>query len=446
MRVSLRKIIPWILGVLLLSWLYIAFYSIGGYQETLIPSGTETFTASFARVSYIIPVNEDVSFYDLVEENPISATVQITDTENGNVYQVDITDSFIHTNGYANKDNVYADGLPLELEEEHTYTIQYWATCDGQTLDDLSLALYGEQVSYRWLQVLVLVTVLVGAVGLYGALREGRAMIPAMLLLWISVYILYLYSMPLQMRDGEERAFARAYTVSNEMMGRETEDADGYVYVEDVGLRNNGYLVYDIPFYRFWSHIGADVDTSVAATGIYQDDGVRTLRTYVDAASISVARTVGVSYPLVYLAIAIACGVIGAIVIGVILCRCRNTSTRIRVVTIALFPSLFSVLQLHSGLMGLFRPLDAEYIWLQLDEILQRIVLYLDPADGKEYFISYVPCRATSYLITYVPLVVIGMFVYRRIRRQTISDGAERLALIAMAVGTVVNALLRLEM
>lgn len=446
MRVSLRKIIPWILGVLLLSWLYIAFYSTRGYQETLIPSGTDTFTASFARVSYIIPINEEVSYYDLVEENPISATVQITDTGNGNVYQVDITNSFIHTDGYANKDNVQADGLPLELEEGHIYTIQYWATCDEQTLDDLSFALYGERISYRWFQILVLVTVLMGVIGLYGALRVGKAIVPAMLLLWISVYVLYLYSMPLQMRDEEERAFARAYAVSNEMMGREAEDADGYVYVEDAGLRNNGYLVYDIPFYRFWSHVGADADTSVAATVIYQDDGVRTLRTYVDAAAITVARTVRVSYPLVYLAVATACGVIGTIVLGVILCRCKSASKRTRVMTVALFPSLFSMLQLHSGLTGLFRPLDAEYIWLQLDEILHRIALYLDPTSGKEYFISYVPCQATSYLITYVPLVVIGMFVYRRTRRQTISDRTERLALIAMTVATVVNALLRLEM
>lgn len=434
MRISVCKIWPWLLGVLLLLWLYIAYYSSTGYHEILIPSGETSFTASFSRVSEIIPINEDVSHYALVEDNPVSITIQLMDVEDGGMVRVDIVDSMIHTNGYANKDNIHADGLPLNLEPGHSYTVQYWAACNGQALDNLSIALYGERVSYRWLQLMVLVTVLIGAVGLYGALRAGKAMVPAMLLLWISVYVLYLYSMPLQLRDEEESAFARAYAVSNEMMGREAEDANGYVYVDDVGLRNSGYLVYDIPFYRFWSNIGAEPDASVAATVTYRDDGMRTLRTYVDAASITAARTLGVSYPLVYLAAAIARGVAGTVVLGVILFRCKRSSTRVRVMTVALLPSVISVIQMHCGVIGLLRPLESKQLWLRMDEILHRIILYLVPSDR------------TAYLITFVPLLIIGVFAYHDLHHQATSERAERMALSAMVVAVVVNALLRLKM
>lgn len=434
MRLSFRKICPWLIGALLLLWIYIAFYSKAGYQEMLIPSGTEVFTASFSRVSEIIPINEDVSQYALVEENTVSVTVELTDLADGTVHQVDIVDSAIHTDGYANKDNVHAEGLPIALEVGHTYAVQYRAVCNGQPLDDLSLAFYGEKVSYLWLIVVVLITLLAGIVGWLGSLRPGKGAVPAMLLLWCSVYVLYLLGMPLQLRNDEERAFARAYAVSNEMMGRETEDENGYVYVSDVGLRNSGYLSYDIPFYRFWSHIGDTADSSIAATVTYQDNGVRTPRTYIDAVMMTLARRMNVSYPLVYLAVAIGGGILGAIVLAIVLCCVKSVSSRIRVLCVALLPSVISVLQLHSGITGLFRPFESTYLWLQLDEILHRVVLYLDPSDG------------TSYIITFVPVAVIGMFVYRAVRRQTVSERMERLALFAMFLAVVVNSLLRLQM
>lgn len=433
MRLSFRKICPWLVGILLLLWIYIAFYSKAGYQETLIPYGTESFTASFSRVSEIIPINENVASYDLVETSPVSMTIQFTDLADGTVQQVNIVDSMIHTNGYANKDNVHADGLPLTLEVGHIYAVQYWAVCDGQTLENLSIALYGGKVSYRWLQAVLIITLLICGIGLFGVIRNAgnRQMILAALVLWVSIYVLYLLSMPLQMREEESCAFGRAYAVSNEIMGMDASDENGYVFVDDIGLRNNSYLVYDVPYYRFWSHIDANADMSRAATVTYQDDGVRTPRTYIDAAMITIARKMGLSYPLVYLAVAIGCGILGALALGVILYGVKSASIRVRVTCISLLPSIISILQLHSGIAGLVRPFESDLLWLQMDEILHRIILYVSPSDG------------TSYLITFVPLLVLGLIGWKDVHHQALPEQTEKTLLSAMTVATVASALLR---
>lgn len=434
MKWNLRKIWPWLVGILFLLWLYIAFYSAHGYQEMLIPDGTDRFTASFSRVSNIIPINEDVSRDARIEERETSLTIQFTDETDGTVSQVDLSDCHLHTNGYTSTDNVHAQNLPLTLVEGHTYTVQYWAVCDGESVEGLSLALYGDTVSYRWLQALILITVVIGAACVWQLLRSDRGMVPAMLVLWCSLYVLYLLGMPLQLRTEEETAFARAYAVSNEMMDLEAEDENSNVYMDDIGLRNSGYLSYAVPLYRFWSHIGADADTSRAATVTYQDDGARTPRTYVDAAAITVARRMGCAYPVVYLAGSLLTGLVGLLVLGILLARCKKSSTRMRVMTVATLPSIFTALQLHSGIVGLFRPLESNCAWLRIDEILRRVVLYVMPKDGK------------GLLITWVPIVVIGIFVWKDTHKETMPERCERALLTGMVLISVIAALLRLQM
>lgn len=433
MRWNVRKIWPWLLGVLFLLWLYIAFYSNRGYEELLIPAGTDQFTATFSRVSNIIPIHEDVSPELQVEGKDVAMTIQFTDMQDGTVIQADVSGN-IHTSGYTSTDNVHSDELPIELMEGHTYTVQYWALCEGQTLDDLSLALYGDTVSYRWLQVTILVIVLMGMGGLVWFLRDRKAMVPAMLLVWASLYVLYLLSMPLQLRTEEETAFARAYAVSNEMMGLEAEDAQGDVYMDDIGLRDSGYLSYEVPFYRFWSNIGSSADTSRAATITYVDDGSRTLRTYVDAAAITAARRLGISYPVVYLAGSILMGVLGLIVLTLVLTLCKNASRRVRILSVAVLPSLMTLLQLHSGLMGLFRSLESTLPWLQVDEILRRIVLYVESAELE------------AFLITWVPIVGLGMFAWSDVNKKTMPEQTERALLVGMVITSAITALLRLQM
>lgn len=420
------------LGIFFLLWLYIAFYSMHGYQEILIPKGTEQFTASFSQVSNIIPINEDVSQYALLEEKTLSLTIQFTDETDGSVSRVDIQDCNIHTDGYASTETVRSGDLPLMLEEGHTYSVQYWAVCEGQNIQGLSLALYGERVSYRWLQIAVLLVVLVGAVCLGAVLCGRRHMVVAMLLLWCSLYAIFLLSMPMQLREEERSAFGRAYAVSNEWMGVEPIDENGNVYMDDISLRNSGYLVYDVPFYRFWSHIGASADSSRAATVTYQDDGNRTVRTYMDAAAITAARSLGCSYPIVYLSGSLLMGILGLIILGILLVRCKTESARLRILSVAAVPSLVTVLQLHSGVSGLFRPLESTYPWLALDEIIRRAVFYITPGDGN------------AYLITCIPIAVLGLFLWKDAHKETMPIEHERALLAGMVIASVMSALLRL--
>lgn len=433
-RWNLHKLWPWLIGALILLWIYITLYSVHGVREILIPAGTDEFVASIPRIYNIIPINEDIAVDALVEEQSVSMTIQFTDQMDGSVTQVDLEDCDIHTNGYTSIDNVHTGDLPVELQEGHTYSIQYWAVCDGQMLDNLSLSLYGEDVSFLWLQVLLTVIVVIVAGCLYCIWKGQRHGVAAMLLLWCSLYLLYLLSMPLQLRGEEETSFARAYAVSNEMMGLEAANEDGYVYMDDQGLRDSGYLVYDVPYYRFCSNIGAAADASRSATVTYQDDGVRTLRTYVDAAAITLARGLGCSWPIVYLSGALLTGIIAVAAIGFILVRCKRESIRIRVLSIAMLPSLLTAMQLHSGMAGMLRPLHAEYSWLRLDEILRRLVLYLNATDGHEY------------LITYIPLIVLGIYLWNDLHKRTMPVQQERILLTGMTIAVAANALLRLQM
>lgn len=421
------------IGILILLWLYITFYSVHGYEEIFIPAGTDTFTASFSRISNIVPIDEKVSDYMLIEEQPVSMTILFTDEQDSSSYQVDLNDSHIHANGYADVDSIHTEDLPLELIEGHTYSVQYWAICDEQQIDSLSLALYGDETSFVWLQVTLFLLILMGAGCLWYIWHAHRHIVVAMLLLWSCLYIMFLFSMPLQLRENEQRAFARAYAVSNELMGKDTVDENGYVYMEDVGLRNSGYLVYDVPYYRFWSSIGTARGSDTAASVIYLDDGVRTPRTYVDAIAVTAARSLGCSWPVVYLAGALMTGVIALVVLCIVLLGCKKESIRIRVLTITMLPSLITALQLHCGFAGLLRPLDGDYSWQYLDEGIRRVILYLNAVDGNQY------------LITYVPIFVIGMFLWNDLHNKTMPVQRERTLLAGMVVAVVAAALLRLQ-
>lgn len=433
MNFSLRKIWPYLLGILFLLWLYIAFYSAKGYREVLIPAGAEEFTASFSQVSDIIPIAENVEQMDLVENMELSMTIQFTDEADGTTSRVDLQNAHIHVNGYTSVDNLVSGDLPLTLNVGHTYTVQYWAVCEGELVEGLSLALYGGPVTYWWLQITILIIVIVGTACLYRVLHGDRRETVAMLVLWCSLYVLYLLSMPLQLRDEEQTAFARSYAVSNEMMGCEVEDEDGYVYVDDIGLRNSGYLSYDVPFYRFWSNVNTKADTSRAATATYRDDGVRTPDTYYDAVAITVARQLGTSYPIIYLAGSLFAGAIALLVLGIVLARCKSVSTCYRVLSIAILPSLYSVLQLHSGLTGLFRSLESVYPWLELDEMIRRVILYITPTDGKDL------------MITWVPIAILGSYAWNDLHKETMPESREKALLTGMVIVSAMAALLRLN-
>lgn len=436
MKCRLSRIWPWLLGVFLLLWLYIAFYSSCGYEEVLIPVGTEEVTMPFSRISNILPIEEDVEAYVRVEENPVSMTITFTDVADGTVSQVTLENARIHVDGYTNVDNVQTPDLPLMLEAGHTYTVAYEAVCAEEPLEGLALAIYGDEISYLWMQVILLVTILIGAGGLFYVVRGGRHVVPAMLVVWCGLYVLYLLSTPIkpQLQEEEQRAFGRAYAVSNEMMGLEMSDENGNVYVDDLGLINSGYLSYDVPLYRFWSHIGASADTTRAATVTYQDDGVRTLRTYMDAAAITAARKAGCSYAMVYLVGSLVVGLFALVILGIILTVCKSASARIRVMAIAVLPSVFSAVLFHSGVAGWFRPIEQDYAWLWPDELIRRVVLYVTPYDSK------------AFLITWVPVVILGMFLWNDLHKKTMPIERESALLTGMVLISTVTALLRLQM
>lgn len=436
MKCKLSTIWPWLLGIFFVLWLYIAFYSACGYEEILIPVGTEQVTMPFSRISNILPIEEQVEEYARVEENSVSLTITFTDVADGTVSQVSLENARIHVDGYTNVDNVQTPDLPLMLEAGHTYTVEYEAVCAEEPLVGLAFSIYGDEISYLWMQSILLVVVLLGAGCLFYFNHGGKHVVPTMLLLWCALYVLYLLSMPIkpQLQEEEQQAFGRAYAVSNEMLGLDTTDEDGNVYVDDINLINSGYLSYDVPLYRFWSHIGSAAETTRAATVTYPDDGVLTPRTYLDAVAITAARRIGCSYSMVYLSGSLLVSIVVLAVFGIVLVRCRKESTRIRIMSVMVLPSVFSAILFHSGVEGLFRPIDQEYAWLWLDDVIRRVILYVTPYDSA------------ALIITWVPIVILGTFLWNDLHKKTMPIERERALLTGMVLVSAVTALLRLQM
>ena len=112
------------------------------------------------------------------------------------------------------------------------------------------------------------------------------------------------------MNEGmsERTAFAEAYAASNLLLGREAADADGYVYIEESGIRNMGYLSYAVPLHRFWSDMSSGNQREEGKiSSLYRMDrtgagqGGPSVLSYLDGAVIALLRRRKAPYQLIYL-------------------------------------------------------------------------------------------------------------------------------------------------
>ncbi len=295
--------------------LFLLFYALlflapqSGREEIIVEAGQESFEASLSRIEAVIPCNNDVKRQQLLDENGAEVTIVIRDAAGSEAARLTIADGELHTNGYNSTENLQAEGLPFTLEIGQTYYLEYEADCDGIPLTELSFALYGGEHRLPVLlgaALALLLCVLVifrfcGASDGEGCSARGYR------LLWLALTGIFLISIPKMNESASERtAFADAYAASNILLGKEAADADGYVYVEESGIRNMGYLSYSVPLHRFWSDWeSGNRREEGKISSLYRTDrtgaGSFTAFSFIDGALIALLRLWKAPYQLIYL-------------------------------------------------------------------------------------------------------------------------------------------------
>lgn len=255
-----KKIVAFvILFIMLLIWWRVEYKdSVTGYQEQVIEAGEQNFTASISDVRYIVMTNNDITLKDRLDEEDVSVGITIW-SDDGEYYDTTCVPFSIHTNGYTSTENTQFNDLPFTLTEGKQYNIAYSAQLsDGTAVDQLSFLLYGDSRSVdRHSLLLMLVIALIFALMIFTPWKfEIRFS-----LVWAMMLILTMVIMPGLMTDrgsesvladSERAAFANSYAMSSGLLGKDKVDNEGYVFIEESGIRNLGYTIYAVPLARFW--------------------------------------------------------------------------------------------------------------------------------------------------------------------------------------------------
>lgn len=300
-----RKLVLWIAAaILFLGFYWLLFLAtMNGAGAVIVEDGQNTFEAQFSHVAAVIPANNDVALQELLDENPSDVFIRIRNASGDQVAEISISGGDIHTNGYTSTENLQEEGGSFDLVPGESYTLEYSASCGETPLENLSFVLYSDQHKLLWVSGVLFLVIALLAFSFAGWLRSGQRKCRYLLLAYIAFLLLFGISSPkMNEQEAERTSFSNAYAVSSRILGREDVDADGYVYVEESGIRSMGYLSYAVPLNRFWSDWeSGDLRESGKISSLYQTDGRSNVLTYLDGAVIAAARKAGAPYQLVYL-------------------------------------------------------------------------------------------------------------------------------------------------
>ena len=255
-----KKIIVYlVLLVMLFIWWRVEYKdAVTGFYEQAIEAGELNFTASISDIRYIVLTNNDISLREELDAEAVSVSVTIW-SDDGEYYDATCQPLSIHTNGYTSTESTIFDDLPISLTEGKVYNIAYSAKLlDGTSLDQLSFLLYSDNRSVDRYSIILmfLIAVIFGLIIFKPFKFEVR-----FVLIWAMMLFLAMIVMPALMTergyesklaDSERTAFANSYSISSGLIGKDKVDADGYVYIEESGIRNIGYTTYRVPLIRFW--------------------------------------------------------------------------------------------------------------------------------------------------------------------------------------------------
>lgn len=359
MPVNLRYILLFLLAVCVLAGFW-AFYlfPLKGYQEMIVSSGQTVFTADFAHINAVIPCNNNVELGQLLDDEPVSVSVQIYSVNGDKTAEISEDGSYIHTNSYISTDQFVEEGVPFDLVPGGNYIIRYQASCGSVRLDDLSFSFCGEYSRIlRITGTAAMLCMFSGILLMAGTIIRGRKKFGKRLktteiltcsLIWMMTSGVFLISAPETIQSEEERtSFSNAYAISSVLLDRPCADGEGNVYIEEEGIRNLGNLSYSVPLNRFWNNWrygssrtanktstlfqtdlklvgnGSD-DTDIVSD--YSDYQVQVcsggLVTLINSLAVSAARVLRLPYQLIYL----SGPVLNAIVVLLLYILCLQTA------------------------------------------------------------------------------------------------------------------------
>lgn len=262
----------------------------------------ESFEAPFKEIHGIALCNDDVKSYDFLEENQISLQISILD-DNGEKIWVWKNDS-IKLSSFAITDYIGMEGLPIILETGRKYSI----VCESPDvlLEHLTIGILGKEVNYEkhWTIACILsVTIAIGGYLWLHFIDKKRS-----LLLFFAMYMLMgiLYNIiiaPYSVQD-ENTHFAQAYGISNMILGKERADENGYIYVEESGLKRINRCDSGQDLYRFyynWDYGNLKQENGISE--IYRrDTSIPEFVYYFPALGITIARLLNCPYQIIVLA------------------------------------------------------------------------------------------------------------------------------------------------
>lgn len=338
MHVKKKALIKYIVALLLLVILLIALWFCDFSKqyvnrEEIIGNVGEngSFIAPSDEISSMEIMCLDKNYFGSLSVTPLNFLLSITDKNGNMVWSAETENCFIDANNYTEIDKelfTTDDVFPISLKKGECYTFACSVQNENNVkITDISVALYGDEIQMPGSLYIIVSSLLSVAFSLillmlyhvnYCEKKDGivrTAFMLSMLLICItSILILPTFSV-----DYEENDFAKSYSLSNEILGREVADESGYVIVDDNQIRNIGEISKQ-SLYRFWycntdKIIEGDINTS----SLYRLNNEPKAGYLLPAIGISIARILKLPYQMVFISGRITNLFIWLIVLSVIL-------------------------------------------------------------------------------------------------------------------------------
>ena len=366
-----RKIgIALLILFLCLMWWRVIFYDQKtGYEEMAIEDGQTSFTAAFDTVHYIVAANNDIA----LGESTGMATIQIDILDDkGKIVAENISDGLdIHTNGYTSTESCNFSNMPIRLQKGSVYTIRYHASrTDGTKLTHLSFLLYGNEQNTNKASLAVYLAI---AIVITAGLLCDKWKMGTYAILWLLLLLLTIGMMPQLQSQDEMTAFAGAYGTSNAVLHKEVADADGYVYIDESGIRNMGYLSYSVPLKRFWTdrNYGNDRTSGQVSSLFRMDQSSIHITDVPQVIAVTFARLLRLPYQMILLSGWLANGMICILLLLAALWILKNhPAEQYYIMLLAMMPAVLISAASYTG-MGIGIALCALY-WAVCRNIYEK--------------------------------------------------------------------------
>lgn len=250
-KIEIKEIAFFVCFVIVLVFLWHCYFSKQTVRNELYIENVNEdgdFCSSSNEIFGIGITNLDKRFYQELNNIPISFEISIKDACGKQIWNGITQDRFIESNDYVlfeQSDLVDGYSFPDNLESGSNYSISCRVMNENQKeIKDFSLVIYGNQIYYSSTQYLIIcVLLIIILIAIFMQYNNGFQTKKAnrwTIGIIVTLCLISFIQMPTFTINGEEEDFAQSYALSNVLLGREETDEDGYVYLDESGIRDIG--------------------------------------------------------------------------------------------------------------------------------------------------------------------------------------------------------------